>query len=151
MHCGTKFEVNPRIGHKHRHCAARECRAAAKRSSQKRWLSKPENVGYFRGPANALRARLWRAANPRRRSRTQRAAERLLSRELQASLKACGVQDMNDRQLALLLGVFSVLARSRAQESIAGRIRELMLAGYAVLRSMDSPPHGATSHGEGRR
>lgn len=144
-HCGKKFEVNPRIGSRHRHCAAPQCRRIAKRKSQERWLSKPENAGYFRGAANALRSRLWRAANPKRRPRGQRMAERLLSKELHAALKACGVQEMNDRQLALMLGVVSLLARSCAQESIAAKIRKLMLAGYAVLRDAAPTPEARRS------
>jgi hypothetical protein len=111
----------------------------AKHASQRRWLSKPENTGYFKGPGNALRVRLWRAANPKKRTRTQRIMQRLTTPRLSVALRACGVQDLNERQLALVLGVVSTLARSRVQEVIAGQLRRLMFAGYAVLRAAEAP------------
>jgi hypothetical protein len=67
--------------------------------------------------------------------------QRLISPGLSATLEACGVQELNERQLALVLGVVSALARSRAQETIARRLRQLMFAGYAVLRTMESPQY----------
>ena len=137
FNCGSQFEVNPRIGRKHRHCAAPACRRASKRTSQERWLRKPENAGYFKGPANALRAKLWRAANPKKRTQTQRTMQRLMDPALAAALKSCGVQDLNERHLALVLGLVSRLARGREQETIAREIRRLMFAGYAVLRGPD--------------
>ena len=139
-HCGQKFTVNPRLGKRHRYCGHAECRRMAKADSQRRWLSKPENDGYFKGAGNALRVRLWRAANPRpKASNSQRVVQRLTTPRLSAALKACGVQDLSERQLALMLGVLSTLARTSVQEAIARKIRQLMFAGYAVLRAADSP------------
>lgn len=135
--CGSKYEVNPRVGLRHRYCSRAECRREAKRASQKRWLNKPENAGYFKGASNALRARLWRAANPRKKKRRQKTVLQLMTPQLKAALKACGVQDLNEGSVALVLGAVSLLARSRVQETIARRIRQLMFAGYAVLRSED--------------
>lgn len=133
-----KFPVDPRIGKRHRFCSSADCRKAAKRESQQRWLNKPENRSYFKGPANAMRAKLWRASNPKK-PRGQRSVHALMTPQLAAALKACGVQDLSERQLALVLGIVSHLARSSVQETIAGRIRRFMFAGYAVLRTMDSP------------
>jgi hypothetical protein len=65
-------------------------------------------------------------------------AHRLLSERLVATLRICGLQDLIDRQLALLLGVLSSLARSSDQEMIARKIRQLMFAGYAILRTGES-------------
>jgi hypothetical protein len=130
VHCGRKFFANPRLGKRHRYCGHDECRRIAKAESQRQWLSKPENIGYFKGSGNAMRVRLWRAANPRPRLTTPR---------LSAALKACGVQDLRDSQLALILGIVSTLARTSVQETIAREIRKLMFAGYAVLRAADSP------------
>jgi hypothetical protein len=65
--------------------------------------------------------------------------QRLIQPRLAAALKACGVQDLNERQLALMLGMVTTLARSGVQDVIARKIRRLMFAGYAVLRPDDSP------------
>ncbi|MEN9404073.1 MAG: hypothetical protein RL091_2776 [Verrucomicrobiota bacterium] len=139
-HCGRKFPVNPRLGKRHRYCGYAECRRVAKAGSQQRWLNRPENSGYFKGPGNAMRVRLWRAANPKRKgSNPQRVAQRFMTPRLSTALKACGVQDLNERQLALMLGMVSTLARTSVQEAIARKIRQLMFAGYAVLRTADSP------------
>ena len=139
-HCDRKFSLNPRLGKRHRYCGHAECRRMAKAESQRQWLSKPENSGYFKGSGNALRVRLWRAANPRpKASNPHRVAQRLMTPRLSAALKACGVQDLNERQLALILGVVSALARTSVQEAIARNIRRFMFAGYAVLRTVDSP------------
>jgi hypothetical protein len=64
--------------------------------------------------------------------------QRLIQPRLAAALKACGVQDLNERQLALMLGVVTTLARSGVQDVIARKIRQLMFAGYAVLRPDDT-------------
>ena len=81
-----------------------------------------------------MRAKLWREANPKKPVRDRRIVQRLIDPQLSAALKACGVQDLNERQLALVLGIVSFLARSRVQETMARKIRRFMFAGYAVLR-----------------
>ena len=125
---------------RHRYCHRPECRRASRTHSQTKWLNRPENAQYFKGPANALRAKLWRAANPRPNARSSRKEmQRLIQPRLATALKACGVQDLNDRQLALVLGLVSALAHSSVQDVIARRLRRLMFAGYAVLRA-DEPP-----------
>ena len=47
------------------YCHKPECRRVAKAQSQRRWLSKPENKNYFRGPENTQRVRAWRECAPR--------------------------------------------------------------------------------------
>lgn len=64
--------------------------------------------------------------------------QRLIEPHLAAALKACGVQDLSERQLALVLGLVSALAQSGVQDVIARKMRRLMFAGYAVLRSDDA-------------
>lgn len=87
-----------------------------------------------------MRVRLWRAANPKRKgSNSQKAVQRLISPRMSAALKACGVQDLNERQLALVLGIVSSLAHSRVQDVMARKIRRLMFTGYAVLRTAEPP------------
>lgn len=135
VHCSRKFPLNPRLGKRHRYCGLAECRQVAKAASQQKWLSKPENADYFKGSGNAMRVRLWRAANPARKgSNRQRAVQGLITPRLSTALKACGVQDLNERQLALLLGLVAALAHSSVQDVIARKLRRFMFAGYAVLR-----------------
>lgn len=143
--CSTEFQIDPRIGTRHRYCDDPQCRAAAKRASQRKWLSKPENTGYFNGTANALRSKLWRASNPHRKRSCQKRGK-ICGKSLNVALRACGAQDMNRRQLALLVGLASSLARTREQETIAQELRRLMVTGHAVLRSMDSSQDASADH-----
>lgn len=138
--CREWFIPDHRKGKRQRYCGTSECRKASRAASQAKWLAKPENAGYFQGPGNALRVRVWRAANPRpKKPASHKAMQRLIQPRLAAALKACGVQDLNERQLALLLGLVSHLAHSSVQDVIARRLRRFMFAGYAVLRPDESP------------
>ena len=63
-HCKTFFTPDPRnVGRQH-YCAKPLCRQASKAASQRRWLRKPENHDYFRGPAHVERVRQWRQHPP---------------------------------------------------------------------------------------
>ncbi len=50
--CGKLFQPDPRNANRQQYCHKPECRKAGKAASQKRWLQKPENRNYFRGPHN---------------------------------------------------------------------------------------------------
>ncbi len=62
--CGVFFTPDHRNRRRQRYCSKPECRKAAKAASQKRWLNKPENRDYFRGPHNVHRVQEWRKAHP---------------------------------------------------------------------------------------
>jgi len=59
--CLKLFGPDPRNRRHQRYCSAPACRAASKAASQARWLAKPENQSYFRGPVNVARVQTWRA------------------------------------------------------------------------------------------
>ena len=48
--CLKLFRPDPRNRRHQHYCSALACRAASKAASQARWLAKPENQSYFRGP-----------------------------------------------------------------------------------------------------
>jgi hypothetical protein len=62
--CQKLFGSDPRLRHRQKYCSAPECRAASKRSGQRRWLRKPDNQEYFRGEQHVDRVQAWRAQNP---------------------------------------------------------------------------------------
>src|SRR6266404_4982119 len=62
--CQKLFGRDPRLRHRQKYCSEPECRAASKRSSQRRWLRKPENQEYFCGEQHVDRVQHWRAKNP---------------------------------------------------------------------------------------
>ena len=63
-HCRTFFDPAPRNVGRQYYCAQPPCRRASKAASQRRWLRKPDNRDYFRGPAHVERVRQWRQAHP---------------------------------------------------------------------------------------
>ena len=64
LHCGELFHPDVRNAHHQRYCGEAACRRASKAASQRRWLSKRANRGYFRGTAHVDRVRAWRAEHP---------------------------------------------------------------------------------------
>lgn len=144
-HCGQAFVPDPRVGERQRFCSRLECRRASRRLSQAKWLNKPENHDYHRGPEQVQRNRLWRQAHPdyrrqqRRRRKQQVRLQRVLSSELSAALISCGLQNLNDRQLALMLGLVERVCPSGQQDQMAASLRRLMFDGYALLSSTKPP------------
>ena len=62
--CKRLFEPDHRNRDRQKYCNKPECRKASKASSQKKWLRKPENKNYFKGPVNNQRVKEWRKRNP---------------------------------------------------------------------------------------
>ena len=63
-HCAERFIADARNAHHQRYCSAPACKAASKRASQAKWLAKPENRDYHRGPEAVARVQAWRRAHP---------------------------------------------------------------------------------------
>lgn len=61
--CGDLFRPDPRNRHHQVYCSQPACRKASKAASQRRWLAKPDNRDYFRGPESVARVQAWRAAH----------------------------------------------------------------------------------------
>lgn len=82
----------------------------------------------------------WRKARPgysavqKRRQELRKTLRRVLSPDLAAAIKSCALQDLNDRQLALMLGILGRLSGVALQDQMAGLLRRLMFDGYALLR-----------------
>ena len=64
LHCQAFFTPHPRSAGRQRYCAKPACRKASKAASQRRWLNKPANRGYFKDPTHVDRVRQWRKAHP---------------------------------------------------------------------------------------
>jgi hypothetical protein len=64
LNCAESFTPDARNARHQRYCSAPPCQAASQRASQAKWLAKPENRNYHRGPAAVARVRAWRQAHP---------------------------------------------------------------------------------------
>ena len=127
QHCGEMFVVHPRNRGRQRYCTKVPCRKARKANSQRRWLERPGNEGYFSGPTNVERVRAWRTLQDR------------LTAEVAADQEAAhpddrdGLQDRLIAQSPLFVGLISHLAGSALQDDIAAMTRRLHSRGRAVL------------------
>ncbi len=146
-HCGEFFVADVRNRRRQWHCAKEPCRKARKAETQRRWLSRPENADYFRGPENVARVKAWRAANPKRRVRL---AKKLVLQDIlnvQPSKKR-HVTDQDDSSVLqdcfiakdpALVGLIAHLAGTPLQDNIAEIIRRLDDRGRALTRSEPEP------------
>jgi hypothetical protein len=75
LNCQELFFPHPRTLQKY--CTEPACREASKKASQQRWLQKPENRDYFRGPQHVSRVRAWRKAQPDQEQKAPRSARPL--------------------------------------------------------------------------
>lgn len=142
LHCNELFRPDPRNRTRQRYCSQAACQKASKRASQARWLAKPANQDYFRGPANTERNRGWRAAHPGYWKRPQRScaqqdsssAQQSGNQPLKSVQAAPAQQDPSALQLALFVGLIANLAASTQQETIDRSMRRLHDLGREVLQ-----------------
>lgn len=145
LSCGELFEPDCRNRRHQRHCQKPCCRTASKAASQRRWLSKPANCDYFRGPENVLRVQRWRGAHPgywRGRPRSQGSLNPIQpvpSQRVEPSQSSCNaeplaLQDHWSRQPPLVVGLIATLI-DPLQENIAQYARRLIVRGQDILRA----------------
>jgi hypothetical protein len=146
QHCRTFFVPDPRnVGRQH-YCAQPSCRQASKAASQRRWLRKPDNRDYFRGPAHVERVRQWRKVHPgywRRESRRPADAPQtlqepliqqpLVPQEVVGNVTQPTLQDSFFMQPAVVVGLIAHFTGLSLQEDIAVTARRLQQLGHDIL------------------
>ena len=153
-HCGELFRPDPRNLRHQRFCSKPTCRRASKAESQRRWLAKPDNRDYFRGPENVERVRVWRSAHPgywRRSSPNTHSTlqERSLTQvadnhDESASLMNTPLQELSRAQPLVLMGLIAQLTGATLQEDIASASRRLQHLANDILNA--SPERGPPGH-----
>lgn len=149
--CQELFRPDPRNRRHQRYCCKPACRHVSHAASQRRWLSKPENRDYFRGPINVMRVQAWRRTHPgyaQRAGPHLRAAlqddscpQRVDSSSHSASL---ALQEIISAQPVVLIGLIAHLTDSALQDDIAASSRRLLQLGQDILggRVPRRPPAG---------
>ena len=141
LNCGRYFDPDRRVGKRQRYCGAAACRSVSKAASAKRWLAKPQNRDYFRGPIHVARVQAWRAAHPgyaRRgpsgRPLQDQCAQQQLDFEGQSG-KGTGtpLQDLLDAHSPVLAGLIPHLFHVTLQDEMAACARRLVQLGTDVL------------------
>ena len=153
-HCRGLFRPDPRNLRHQRFCPKSPCRRASKAESQRRWLAKPDNRDYFRGPENVERARAWRTdhAGYWRRSSPHIASvlqEHPLTQptdnhDESVSLMNSPLQELSHAQPLVLMGLIAQLTGAALQEDIAKASRKLQHLANDILNA--SPGRGPPGH-----
>jgi len=141
--CCRKLFRPDRRNRRHQHyCSAPACRAASKAASQARWLAKPENQDYFRGPVNVARVQAWRSRHPGY-WRKGRPADPALQDVSTAQPSDCAdktdaaarppLQELLAAQPAVLIGLIAHLVGTPLQDDIVRTTDRLLRLGRDIL------------------
>jgi hypothetical protein len=160
LHCREFFVPCPNNRRTQRYCSKAPCRKASKIAAQAKWLNKPQNRCYFRGPENVERVRRWREHHPGygRKKRPPPAdalqdlapiepsqiepvtlneaglaADDFIVCEASIAPSAGALQDLASVQVPLLVGVVSLLVGDALQDRFAIFARQLIDKGMRVL------------------
>jgi len=128
-----------------RYCSEPACRKESKAQSQRRWLQRPENENYFRGPDNSRRIKQWRKRNPGYWRKKKSSAHTPLqevcqeqlaaNEELKSEKKSDALQEVFLMQPAVVVGLISMMTGNSLQEDIAETARVLVRKGRDILQS----------------
>jgi len=148
LNCGRYFDPDRRVGERQRYCGASTCRSASKAASAKRWLSKPQNRDYFRGPVHVARVQAWRAAHPGyaqqgawRRPLQDQCGQQELDFAGQSGKSAdTPLQDLLDAPSPVLAGLIAHLFQVTLQDEMAACARRLVQLGTDVLGAQPRCP-----------
>ena len=142
-HCKEFFPLYPRNTTRQLYCSRPQCRKASKAASQKRWLDKPENRDYFRGPDNVARVQSWRKAHPgywrRKKNQSTDALQDPLNPQVAvnttdtADFVPLALQDSWILQPAVLIGLIAQLTGYALQDDIALAALRMQQSGSDIL------------------
>ena len=141
--CKRLFVPDHRNRKRQKYCNTPDCRKASKASSQRKWLQKPENKDYFKGPVNTQRVREWRKRNPgywkRNSSKSQNALQDPLDGQITDinentnDFTGIALQDLLTVQPAVFIGLISKFIGSSLQDDIARTILLMQQSGHDIL------------------
>jgi hypothetical protein len=140
--CKKLFRPDRRNRARQQYCSAPACRAASRARSHARWLAKPENQDYFRGPANVARVQAWRSRHPgywRKRRSADPALQDALSAQPVGSVDKTDdvarspLQDILSAQPVVLIGLIAHLMGLPLQDDIVRTVGRLLRLGQDIL------------------
>jgi len=142
-HCRRLFIPDYRNRNSQKYCKKTECRNASKAASQKKWLHKPENKDYFRGPENIQRVREWRRRHPgywkpKNASKAIALQEPLTAQQADNKkdnheFAECALQDLLKAQQPIIIGLISNFIGSALQDDIAETLLRMQQSGQDIL------------------
>jgi len=145
LHCHTFFKPTPQSKGRQKYCSAIACKKASKQASQKKWLNKAENRGYFTGQTNVQRVQQWRAKNPGywKKARNSRDVNHALQETLTVQVtdnnketrypKDNALQELLIAQPVVLIGLIAHLTGTALQDDIVSTGQKLRQLGEDFL------------------
>jgi len=142
--CSEFFFPDYRNQERQRYCGKPACQHASKLASQRRWLSKPANRHYFRGPDNAEHVRQWRQAHPgywKRKRPVSGSTQGVPPQHVNPVQASCNVprsplSTLQDSCLAQdpgFIGLLAMITGRTLQEDIAPIARRVVEQGQNIL------------------
>ena len=141
--CEELFRPDPRNLRHQRYCSRPACRSASHKASQHRWLTRPDNRNYFRGPEHVARVQAWRQTRPGYWRRTEGNSPAALQDDSltqvietpskSRSFSKRALQEVLADQPTVLIGLIAYLTDSALQEDIASTSRRLLQLGQDIL------------------
>ena len=141
--CRRLFRPDPGNRRHQRYCSAPHCKRASKAASQARWLARPENHDYFRGPVHLARCQAWRARHP---GYWRTASKDVPSPQDVDPIGKIGVfvrtplQDLLTAQPAVLIGLIAHLVGTPQQDDLVRTTDRLLRLGQDILAMSQGPP-----------
>jgi hypothetical protein len=143
LYCKELFIPDHRNRNRQNYCKKTECRKASKSESQRKWLHKPENKSYFRGPVNIQRVREWRKQHPGywkpKTSSKAIALQETLTEQLSDNKEdnrkfaESALQDLLRSQQPVMIGLISNFIGSALQDDIAATLLRMQQSGQDIL------------------
>lgn len=142
-HCNTLFIPDHRNRDRQNYCRLPECRDASKAASQRKWLDKPENQDYFRGPENVKRVQRWRKDNPGYSKRKSKIDPEPLQDPINrqhadktnnnCQFENRALQDLLNMQPSVIIGIIAQLTGYALQDDIVMAARRMQQFGNDIL------------------
>ncbi len=141
--CRRLFIPDPRNINSQEYCFKPECRKASKKASQGKWLNKPENKEYFRGPENVKRVQEWRKDNPgywKREKKQPALQDPLMVQTIETNKNYVdftnnALQDFLQAQPPVIVGLIANITGSALQDDIATSLLRMKKYGQDILCS----------------
>ena len=141
--CKDLFIPDPRNVERQKYGNKPECKKASKAASQRRWLAKPENQGYFLGPENVKRVQQWRKVNPgywqgKRKNNKSALQDPLNPQPVEnnndnVKFANDALQDFLIAQPPVLLGLIANLTGNALQDDMVMALRHLQKLGQDIV------------------
>lgn len=153
--CRELFIPDYRNRDRQKYCDKPDCKKASKAASQQKWLKKPENKNYYRGPENVQRVQDWRKENPGYGKRITSSPPKPLqdacepeqteNMDNNAHFTKNALQDLCELQPSVIVGLIALFTGTSLQDNIEETLLRVQQLGQDIL-SFNPKPNGGKNY-----